>query len=370
MTSQPASVFARPSYIASQPHLQSHAVSAAASLPSRYSPVPRYPGSRAPSASPAPSNASLQSAGSTIKRTSKQSAAPEHSRSIHSPAISRRQTSHHLIPLPEPVPPRPSRPHKQPQHAQQQPPPAYHHQEQHRQQQGASDGSPGMVEAPAPVSVSPSGSDREDQTAAGHGDEGEDSARDFIPVAKIESIAPDPPAKRPAQRRSTRAAPSPAAKAGGGSKKRNAAAAAAAAAAEFEDDAERDEDDDDDEDDEKEKISPAEAARRQQERAKAEGFDLTDPAQRKRWLLLERNRRAAQKCRQRKKVRIQGLQGSIDKLAQDNAELMEQAVALREQVLHLKSLLLANRDCPVASGNGIDFQAIESTLTTTLRSIY
>ncbi|KAI9354861.1 hypothetical protein DFJ73DRAFT_297017 [Zopfochytrium polystomum] len=114
----------------------------------------------------------------------------------------------------------------------------------------------------------------------------------------------------------------------------------------------------------------AEKAEHQEARAREEGFDLSDPSQRRRWLLLERNRRAAQKCRHRRKARMDVLRESVDTLSEQNSQLMEQATALREHVLHLKSLLLANRDCPVALLNGIDIPAIEATLTTTLKSIY
>ncbi|KAG5458618.1 MAG: hypothetical protein BJ554DRAFT_1124 [Olpidium bornovanus] len=91
----------------------------------------------------------------------------------------------------------------------------------------------------------------------------------------------------------------------------------------------------------------------------------------KRRSLLERNRRgssahygfsdvfrphvplAALKCRQRKKQWQQALQETAEKLTCENEQLQEQATKLREDILNLKALLIAQKDCPVAKANGV-----------------
>ncbi|KAG0181645.1 hypothetical protein DFQ29_007631 [Apophysomyces sp. BC1021] len=67
----------------------------------------------------------------------------------------------------------------------------------------------------------------------------------------------------------------------------------------------------------------------------------------KRQLLLERNRRAAFKCRQRKKEWIAQLQGSVELLTAENAALKEHVTQFREEIINLKTVLLAHADCPM-----------------------
>ncbi|RKP26831.1 hypothetical protein SYNPS1DRAFT_13618, partial [Syncephalis pseudoplumigaleata] len=74
----------------------------------------------------------------------------------------------------------------------------------------------------------------------------------------------------------------------------------------------------------------------------------------KRQSFLERNRLAALKCRQRKKAWLQQLQHKIDNTTRENEQLQEQATSLREEIINLKTLLLAHKDCHVARANGLD----------------
>ncbi|KAJ3105039.1 hypothetical protein HDU97_008647 [Phlyctochytrium planicorne] len=87
----------------------------------------------------------------------------------------------------------------------------------------------------------------------------------------------------------------------------------------------------------------------------------------KRRIFLERNRQAALKCRQKKKLWLSDLQGKVEMLSTENDDLRDLTSKLREEVLGLKALLLSHRDCEVAVENGLDISAIESTLSTTLR---
>ncbi|KND03661.1 uncharacterized protein SPPG_01131 [Spizellomyces punctatus DAOM BR117] len=86
-----------------------------------------------------------------------------------------------------------------------------------------------------------------------------------------------------------------------------------------------------------------------------------DPEEKRR-TFLERNRQAALKCRQKKKQWLQSLQAKVDFLTTDNENLQNQATQLREEILNLKTLLLAHRDCPIAKQNGLNLAAIEATL--------
>lgn len=73
----------------------------------------------------------------------------------------------------------------------------------------------------------------------------------------------------------------------------------------------------------------------------------------KRKNFLERNRQAALKCRQRKKQWLSNLQAKVEYLTTDNEHLQTQTAALRDEIIHLKALLLAHKDCPVAQANGV-----------------
>ncbi|KAF8960958.1 hypothetical protein BGZ46_001465, partial [Entomortierella lignicola] len=78
----------------------------------------------------------------------------------------------------------------------------------------------------------------------------------------------------------------------------------------------------------------------------------------KRKNFLERNRQAALKCRQRKKQWLSNLQAKVEYLTTDNEHLQTQTAALRDEIIHLKALLLAHKDCPVAQSNGVYAETI------------
>ncbi|KAI8344475.1 hypothetical protein BC941DRAFT_330440, partial [Chlamydoabsidia padenii] len=54
----------------------------------------------------------------------------------------------------------------------------------------------------------------------------------------------------------------------------------------------------------------------------------------------------ALKCRQRKKQWLNNLQAKVEYLTNDNEQLQIQTNALREEIMNLKTLLLAHKDCP------------------------
>ncbi|KAI5808063.1 Aft1 HRA domain-containing protein, partial [Peziza echinospora] len=83
------------------------------------------------------------------------------------------------------------------------------------------------------------------------------------------------------------------------------------------------------------------------------GKKMTDEEKRKNFL--ERNRVAALKCRQRKKQWLQNLQSKVEYYSQENDALTTQVASLREEIVALKTLLLAHKDCPISrSSMGID----------------
>ncbi|CUS15265.1 unnamed protein product [Tuber aestivum] len=77
---------------------------------------------------------------------------------------------------------------------------------------------------------------------------------------------------------------------------------------------------------------------------------MTDEEKRKNFL--ERNRVAALKCRQRKKQWLASLQAKVEIFSSENDALTAQVTSLREEIVSLKTLLLAHKDCPVARSNG------------------
>jgi ATF/CREB family transcription factor len=78
---------------------------------------------------------------------------------------------------------------------------------------------------------------------------------------------------------------------------------------------------------------------------------MTDDEKRKNFL--ERNRVAALKCRQRKKQWLANLQNKVELYSTENDNLTAQISALREEVVNLKTLLLAHKDCPVTQQQGL-----------------
>jgi len=83
----------------------------------------------------------------------------------------------------------------------------------------------------------------------------------------------------------------------------------------------------------------------------ANGKKMTDEEKRKNFL--ERNRVAALKCRQRKKQWLANLQQKVELYSAENDNLSSQLSALRDEVVNLKTLLLAHKDCPVTQSQGI-----------------
>lgn len=62
---------------------------------------------------------------------------------------------------------------------------------------------------------------------------------------------------------------------------------------------------------------------------------------------------AALKCRQRKKQWLANLQAKVEMYGSENDTLNATVQSLREEIVSLKTLLLAHKDCPVARANGI-----------------
>ncbi|TGZ76738.1 hypothetical protein EX30DRAFT_230439 [Ascodesmis nigricans] len=81
---------------------------------------------------------------------------------------------------------------------------------------------------------------------------------------------------------------------------------------------------------------------------------MTDEEKRKNFL--ERNRVAALKCRQRKKQWLANLQAKVEMYGSENDALNAQVQQLREEIVGLKTLLLAHKDCPVARSNGVQLE--------------
>ena len=54
------------------------------------------------------------------------------------------------------------------------------------------------------------------------------------------------------------------------------------------------------------------------------------------------------KCRQRKKQWLNNLQAKVEYLTNDNEQLQVQSNTLREEIVNLKTLLLAHKDCTIA----------------------
>ncbi|KAK6526342.1 hypothetical protein TWF694_004940 [Orbilia ellipsospora] len=77
---------------------------------------------------------------------------------------------------------------------------------------------------------------------------------------------------------------------------------------------------------------------------------MTDEEKRKNFL--ERNRVAALKCRQRKKQWLANLQAKVEFFSAENDALTSQVTNLREEILTLKTLLIAHKDCPVSRAAG------------------
>ncbi|XP_077435152.1 cyclic AMP-dependent transcription factor ATF-2 isoform X2 [Vanacampus margaritifer] len=75
----------------------------------------------------------------------------------------------------------------------------------------------------------------------------------------------------------------------------------------------------------------------------------SDDPDEKRRKFLERNRAAATRCRQKRKVWVQSLERKADDLNSVNGQLQSEVTLLRSEVAQLKQLLLAHKDCPVTA---------------------
>ncbi|XP_017309868.1 cyclic AMP-responsive element-binding protein 5 isoform X1 [Ictalurus punctatus] len=71
-----------------------------------------------------------------------------------------------------------------------------------------------------------------------------------------------------------------------------------------------------------------------------------DPDERRR-KFLERNRAAASRCRQKRKVWVTSLEKKAEELTHTNLQLQNEVTLLKSEVIQLKQLLLAHKDCPV-----------------------
>ncbi|KFU91051.1 Cyclic AMP-dependent transcription factor ATF-7, partial [Chaetura pelagica] len=73
-----------------------------------------------------------------------------------------------------------------------------------------------------------------------------------------------------------------------------------------------------------------------------------DPDER-RQRFLERNRAAASRCRQKRKLWVSPLEKKAEELTTQNIQLSNEVTLLRNEVAQLKQLLLAHKDCPVTA---------------------
>ena len=66
------------------------------------------------------------------------------------------------------------------------------------------------------------------------------------------------------------------------------------------------------------------------------------------------------KCRQRKKQWLANLQAKVEIFSGENDALSAQVSQLREEIVNLKTLLLAHKDCPVSQAQGLGGMAMNS----------
>ncbi|KAE8152660.1 Aft1 HRA domain-containing protein [Aspergillus avenaceus] len=89
----------------------------------------------------------------------------------------------------------------------------------------------------------------------------------------------------------------------------------------------------------------------QRKKSQGDSKKMTDEEKRKNFL--ERNRVAALKCRQRKKQWLANLQAKVELFTSENDALTATVTQLREEIVNLKTLLLAHKDCPVSQAQGL-----------------
>ncbi|KAL1020736.1 hypothetical protein UPYG_G00004010 [Umbra pygmaea] len=90
-------------------------------------------------------------------------------------------------------------------------------------------------------------------------------------------------------------------------------------------------------------VSPAQPTGGRRRRAAED--DPDDRRQR----FLERNRAAASRCRQKRKIWVNSLEKKAEELTSMNVSLANEVSLLRNEVAHLKQLLLAHKNCPVTA---------------------
>ena len=73
---------------------------------------------------------------------------------------------------------------------------------------------------------------------------------------------------------------------------------------------------------------------------------------------------AALKCRQRKKQWLANLQNKVEMFSSENDALTAQISQLREEVVNLKTLLLAHKDCPVTQQQGLHGAFMQQAMET------
>jgi bZIP transcription factor len=66
---------------------------------------------------------------------------------------------------------------------------------------------------------------------------------------------------------------------------------------------------------------------------------------------------AALKCRQRKKQWLENLQAKVEIFTTGNDALTATVTQLREEIVNLRTLLLAHKDCPVSQAQGLQFRS-------------
>jgi ATF/CREB family transcription factor len=72
---------------------------------------------------------------------------------------------------------------------------------------------------------------------------------------------------------------------------------------------------------------------------------------------------AALKCRQRKKQWLANLQQKVEIFSTENDALSAQIQSLRDEVVNLKTLLLAHKDCPLAQQQGLQGMVQDHVMT-------
>lgn len=68
------------------------------------------------------------------------------------------------------------------------------------------------------------------------------------------------------------------------------------------------------------------------------------------------------RCRQKKREWLKSLETRLDYLSHDNELLEHQISGMKEEIVNIKTLLLANKHCKVALRSGMDVKLIESAI--------